>query len=136
MEMLAGGALLLVCGSVVGEWGQSHPQTVSLRSALSLGYLIAAGSLVGFTAYIWLLRAAPSSVVSTYAYVNPVVAVFLGWALAGEAVTARTLLAAGVIIAGVVVITTYRAHAQGEVREGVASAQASEVASASTRGRA
>ncbi len=68
------------------------------------------GSLVAFTAYIWLLRVTSAAKVSTYAYVNPVVAVFLGWSLAGEAVTIGTIVAAGIIIAAVVVITTYRSR--------------------------
>jgi drug/metabolite transporter (DMT)-like permease len=75
-----------------------------------LGYLIVFGALAGFTAYIWLLRVSTPAHVSTYAYVNPAVAIFLGWAFAGEPLTARTLLAAAVIVAAVVIITTYRAR--------------------------
>ena len=78
---------------------------MSLRSALGLLYLIVLGSIVAFSAYIWLLRVSTPSRVSTYAYVNPVVAVFLGWALAGEALTARMLVAATVIVSGVALIT-------------------------------
>lgn len=111
VEMLAGGALLLVGGSLAGEWPTLDPGAISSRSLLGLAYLILFGSLVGFTAYIWLLRNATASVVSTYAYVNPIVAVFLGWAFAGEAVTLRTLLAAAIIVAGVAVITTFQARA-------------------------
>jgi len=110
MEMLAGGALLLVVGTASGEWGAFHPEAISIRSLLALGYLIVFGSLVAFTAYIWLLRVAAPAHVSTYAYVNPVVALFLGWALAGEQITARMLIAAAVIVAAVVLITTYRAR--------------------------
>jgi drug/metabolite transporter (DMT)-like permease len=110
IEMLAGGALLLLAGSATGELAQVHLNTISARSALGLAYLIVFGSLVGFTAYIWLLRAAPPAIVSTYAYVNPVVAVLLGWALAGEPLTLRTLLAAAIIVTGVVVITTFQAR--------------------------
>jgi drug/metabolite transporter (DMT)-like permease len=110
VEMLAGGAFMLIAGSLSGEWPTLHVQAVSMRSLLGLVYLILIGSLVGFTAYIWLLRNTTSAVASTYAYVNPVVAVFLGWAFAGEAVTLRTVLAAAVIIAGVVVITTFQAR--------------------------
>lgn len=116
VEMLAGGVLLVLAGSVTGEWSTLHLQAVSARSLLGLVYLILVGSLVGFTAYIWLLRHTTAAVASTYAYVNPMVAVFLGWALAGETVTARTLLAAGVIIAGVVVITTFQARATRATR--------------------
>jgi drug/metabolite transporter (DMT)-like permease len=109
-EMLAGGALLLVAGSVTGEWSTLHVSAISLRSWLALAYLIVFGSIVGFTCYTWLLRATPASVAATYAYVNPLVAVFLGWALIGEPVTSRTLLAAVVIIAGVVIINVFQAR--------------------------
>ena len=81
MEMLTGGALLLLLGIVSGESRQLHLGAVALRSALGLVYLIAAGSLLGFSAYFWLLRTVPTARVSTYAFVNPAVAVFLGWAL-------------------------------------------------------
>ncbi len=108
MQMLAGGTLMLLVGSAIGEWVGFDYRAVSLRSVASLGFLIAFGSLIGFTAYIWLLRVTTVARASTYAYVNPAVAVFLGWALAGEALTPRTLLAAGVIVAAVVVITTYQ----------------------------
>ncbi len=107
MEMLAGGALLLLAGSVTGEWTRLEFSEVSARSMLSFVYLIIFGSLVGFTAYIWLLRVSTPARVSTYAYVNPVVAVILGAALAGEPITARALLAAVIILSAVVLITTY-----------------------------
>jgi drug/metabolite transporter (DMT)-like permease len=109
-EMLSGGALLLAVGSVTGEWSTMNLGAVSPRSWLALAYLIVFGSLVGFTCYTWLLRSTPASVATTYAYVNPLVAVFLGWALIGEPVTSRTLLAALVIISGVVIITTFQAR--------------------------
>lgn len=109
-EMLAGGAVLVGMGSLTGEWGRLQTHTISTRSLVSLAYLVVVGSLVGFTLYIWLLRTTAPAIVSTYAYANPVVAVFLGWALAGEAVTGRTLVAAAVIIAGVVVITSFPAR--------------------------
>jgi drug/metabolite transporter (DMT)-like permease len=107
-EMLSGGALLLVAGSLTGEWSTVHLAAISTRSWLAVAYLIVFGSIIGFTCYTWLLRATPTAVAATYAYVNPLVAVFLGWALIGEPVTARTLLAALVIISGVVVITTFQ----------------------------
>lgn len=118
MEMLAGGFLLLVAGSLTGEWVRLALDQISLRSALSVGYLIIFGSIVGFTAYIWLLRAVSPALVSTYAYVNPLVAVSLGWALAGESLNARTLLAAAVIVASVVLITTYRVHPSAPAEDG------------------
>lgn len=109
MEMLAGGALLLLAGSVRGEWTSLEFSNVSARSILSFVYLIIFGSLVGFTAYIWLLRVSTPARVSTYAYVNPVVAVMLGAALAGEPLTLRTILSAAIILGGVLLITTYGA---------------------------
>ena len=105
-EMLCGGGLLLLVGAFLGEPAQIDPAAVSVRSLLALLYLITFGALVGFTAYIWLLRVANPVLVSTYAYVNPIVAVFLGWLILGEPVTAPTIGAAAVIIAGVALITT------------------------------
>lgn len=122
MEMLAGGAVLLVLGAATGELGQVHLQAVSLRSALALLYLIVFGSLIAFTAYIWLLRNAPVARVATYAYVNPVVAVFLGWAFDHEQLSARTLLAAAVIVGGVVVITTFRSPVRAATEKAAAEA--------------
>ena len=104
MEMLAGGVLLLAAGSISGEWTRFRFDAITLESVLAFGYLICFGSLVGFTAYIWLLGVTTLARLSTYAYVNPVVAMFLGWALAGEPVTLQTLLAAAVIVTAVVVI--------------------------------
>lgn len=109
MQMLAGGVLLIALGSTAGEWAQLQLAEVSLKSWLALGYLIVFGSLIAFSAYIWLLRHAPIDKVSTYAYVNPVVAVLLGWALAGEPLTPRVLLAAAVIVGAVALIITRRA---------------------------
>jgi drug/metabolite transporter (DMT)-like permease len=117
MEMLGGGALLAVAGLVSGEWGRLDLAAATPRSLLAVGYLVVFGSLVGFTAYVWLLRVSTPPLVATYAYVNPVVAVFLGWAFAGEPVTARTLVAAAVIVGAVVLITTYRARPQAVVVE-------------------
>lgn len=110
MQMLAGGILLLLVGVIAGETGGLDPATFSLKSGLALLYLIIFGSLIGFTSYVWLLRVTPPSIASTYAYVNPVVAVFLGWLLAGERITPRILLASAVIVGGVAVITTARAR--------------------------
>jgi drug/metabolite transporter (DMT)-like permease len=108
MEMLAGGVLLTVGGTVFGEWGALNLSAVSLQSFLALIYLIVFGSIIAFSAYGWLLRVTTPARAATYAYVNPVVAVFLGWALAGEDLTARTLVAAAIIIGSVVIITVYR----------------------------
>ncbi len=117
MEMLAGGAVLLVMGLATGEAGRLNLQVVSTKSLLGLGFLIVFGSLVAYTAYIWLLRVSTPARVSTYAYVNPVVAVFLGWAFDKEPVTGRTLLAAAVIVAAVVVITTVQAGTSARQRK-------------------
>jgi drug/metabolite transporter (DMT)-like permease len=105
MEMLVGGAGLLLLGTLVGEWGRVDLSTVSARSLLSLGYLIIFGSLVGFAAYTWLLRVAPTALVSTYAYVNPLVAILLGNLLAQEPLSARVLIATAIILGAVAVIT-------------------------------
>lgn len=112
MEMLAGGALLLIAGLVTGEWVRVDLSAVSMRSLLALVYLILFGSLVGFSAYTWLLRVTTIARASTYAYVNPVVAVFLGWALAGETLTLPTLLATAVIVAGVMLIISQQARSR------------------------
>lgn len=111
IEMLAGGGLLAALGTATGEVGQIQFAQMSPRSLLALGYLIAFGSLVAFSAYVWLLRVSTPARVSTYAFVNPIVAVLLGWALAGEALTPRMLLAAALIVTAVVLITTRQASA-------------------------
>jgi len=105
MQMLAGGGLLIVAGILTGEATALDPATFSMRSVLALAYLIVFGALVGYTAYVWLLRVTTPAVASTYAYVNPIVAVFLGWLLAGELLTPRIMAASAVIIGGVVLIT-------------------------------
>jgi drug/metabolite transporter (DMT)-like permease len=105
MQMLAGGAALLVLSVVLGEPWAFDFGAVSRRSLLGLGYLVVFGSIVAFSAYIWLLRVSTPTRVSTYAYVNPVIAVLLGWALAGEALTARVAVAAAIIVSGVALIT-------------------------------
>lgn len=104
IEMVAGGALLLMASAVSGELWQFNPSAVTLKSLLSVAYLAVFGSIGGFTAYVWLLRVVSPARVSTYAFVNPVIAVFLGWSLGGEEMTARMGLAAVVIVAGVVLI--------------------------------
>jgi drug/metabolite transporter (DMT)-like permease len=108
MEMVAGGMILAVASAVTGEFGRLDPSAVSLESIMGLLYLIVFGSWVGFVAYIWLLQKTSTALVGTYAYVNPVVAVFLGWAILGEAITARTLIAGAVIVAGVALIVSAR----------------------------
>lgn len=106
MQMLLGGALLLAIGLMTGE--RVDVAAVSARSFWSLVYLASAGGLVAYAAYLWLLQVSTPARVATYAYVNPVVAVLLGWALAGESLTARIGLAAALVVAAVVLITTKR----------------------------
>lgn len=110
MQMLAGGALLLVVGVATGEVGRMDPAGFSTRSVSALLYLIVFGSLIGYSAYVWLLRVTEPALASTYAYVNPVVAVILGWLLADERMTARIAVAAVVIVGGVALITTTRSQ--------------------------
>jgi drug/metabolite transporter (DMT)-like permease len=104
MEMLAGGAALLLIAIVAGEWNDLDIATVSRRSALALIYLTVIGSSA-FVAYVWLLRVAPTPLVATYAYVNPLVAVLLGYFIAREPMALRTLLAAALIIGSVALVS-------------------------------
>lgn len=105
MQMLVGSLGLIILGTVVGEWSRVNPAEFTTNSLLGFGFLVIFGSWVGFASYIWLLRVAPTTLVSTYAYVNPLVAIMLGSLLAGEALTPRVLLAALFILGSVVVIT-------------------------------
>jgi drug/metabolite transporter (DMT)-like permease len=107
MEMLAGGAALFALAGAVGEWHRFDLSAVSLRSGLALAYLTVIGSC-GFVAYVWLLRVAPTPLVATYAYVNPLVAVLLGYFLAEEPLTPRILLGAGFIIGSVALVSSPR----------------------------
>src|SRR5438128_9099063 len=113
MEMIAGGVLLLVASVISQEWSGFHLGNVSFLSLVSFIYLIVFGSVIGFSSYVWLLTKTTTARVSTYAYVNPVVAVFLGYFLAGEQLTLRTLLASSVIVIAVVVITTFKSRRTG-----------------------
>jgi drug/metabolite transporter (DMT)-like permease len=102
MQMLCAAGLLGVTGAAMGEFGRVHPGTISAGSIAAFGYLVLFGSIVAFTAYGWLLRSgAPTVVISTYAYINPAVAVLLGWLFAGEAVGGRELAAGAVVVASV-----------------------------------
>ena len=105
MQMLAGGFVLALMAAVAGEGARFHPSDFSLKSIVALVYLIVFGALIAFTAYIWLLRATTPARVSTYAYVNPAVAVILGWLLAEERLDARAALAMIIILSAVVVVT-------------------------------
>lgn len=107
MQMIAGGILLLSASLITSDWTRIIMDQISLPSLLSWLYLIIFGSIVAFSSYIWLLKHTDISRVSTHAYINPLVAVILGWALAEEALTANNVIAAIVIILSVVVITTF-----------------------------
>jgi drug/metabolite transporter (DMT)-like permease len=109
MQMLGGGTCLLVTGLLSGEGRGFHLAQVSATSTVALIYLAVLGSLIAFTAYSWLLKATTPARAATYAYVNPAVAVVLGWAVAGEPLTARMVLSMCVIVAAVMVITTAKA---------------------------
>lgn len=105
MEMLTGGTGLLLLGLLTGELRQLNLHALSARSLIAFVYLIVFGSWIGFTAYTWLLRAAPTPLVSTYAYINPVVAVLLGHLLASEPLTLNTIIAAVIVVVSVALIT-------------------------------
>jgi drug/metabolite transporter (DMT)-like permease len=113
MEMLAGSAGLFIMATISGEWGRLDLAAISTRSWLGMIYLIVFGAWVGFASYTWLLRVAPTTLVSTYAYVNPLVAIFLGAMLAGEEITPRVLFAAAIIIGSVILITMTQPASQG-----------------------
>jgi drug/metabolite transporter (DMT)-like permease len=108
-QMLSGGVMLTLAAAAFGEFHNFHPSTVSRAAWLASLYLIVAGSIIGFTAYVWLLHHESPTKVGTYAYVNPVVAVLLGYFLGGEALGLRTILGTLLILISVVVITTTRA---------------------------
>ena len=103
MGMLAGGTLLAVAGAVSGELDDVRFTAEALAAT---AYLVVFGSLIGFSAYVWLLKVVPASTVSTYAYVNPVIAVLLGWAFNDEAITGRTLIAGAAIVVGVALMVS------------------------------
>jgi drug/metabolite transporter (DMT)-like permease len=107
-QMLAGGVLLALTATALGELRNFHPEAVSHGAWLALLYLIVAGSIIGFTAYVWLIHHESPTKVGTYAYVNPVVAVLLGYFLGGETLGLRTILGTMFVLISVVVITTTR----------------------------
>jgi len=110
LEMTMGGACLLAASLLRGEWSGFSLAAVSARSAWSLAYLFLFGSLIGFTAYVWLLHHTTPTRAATYAFVNPLVAVVLGWAIVGESLSPVTLMAATIIIAAVIVIVAARSE--------------------------
>jgi drug/metabolite transporter (DMT)-like permease len=116
MEMLAGCVGLFVLSALVGEWKQFDLSTIQPRSLWGLVYLITFGSLIGFVSYTWLLRNAPTPLVATYAYVNPLVAILLGVLFAGETLDILILISAAIIISSVVIINYARYSARQPVQ--------------------
>lgn len=116
MQMLAGGVMLILMSLVTGEWSRFDIAAVSANSWFALVYLIIFGAIIAFTAYSWLLQNVSPSALSTYAYVNPAIAVFLGWAIAGESLTGQMLVGAAVIVASVALITMQKKRA-GKVED-------------------
>jgi drug/metabolite transporter (DMT)-like permease len=106
MQSFAGGAILLIAGLLAGEFRGLHLGAISVRSWFALSYLIVFGSGIGFSAYIYILHKSTAARVATYAFVNPVVALFLGWLIAGETITLRTVIAAAVILTAVILVIT------------------------------
>jgi drug/metabolite transporter (DMT)-like permease len=124
-QMICGGLLLLFAGIVTGETRRFHPGSMSILSLASFVYLVIIGAVVGYTAYIWLLRHCEPAKVATYAYVNPIVAVLLGAVFAGETLSMRTFIAAGLIIGSVALVITaqqLRARVEPEISPEVAPA--------------
>jgi drug/metabolite transporter (DMT)-like permease len=109
-QMLLGGGVCALTGVLTGELGDFHPADFSARSLIGFAYLVVFGSWLAFAAYAWLLQNAPVSRVATYAYVNPVVAIALGWAILGEAVTKTTFVGAAVIVASVAAVVRTEAR--------------------------
>jgi drug/metabolite transporter (DMT)-like permease len=107
-QMLVGGMLLALTGAAVGEFRDFHPAAITRGVWIGLAYLIVFGSIVGFTAYVWLIHHESPTKVGTYAYVNPVVAVLLGYFFGGEGLGLRTILGSACVLVSVVVITTTR----------------------------
>src|SRR6266699_1891200 len=104
LSLLAGSVQLLLVGTIAGEYRGFSFASVTLRSWLALGYLVVFGSVVAFTAYNWLMEHYPPTLVATHTYINPIVAVLLGWLLAGEAVTLNVLLSAAMVVSAVMLV--------------------------------
>ncbi len=115
MQSLTGGVMLLIAGLSIGESRGLHQGAISMRSWLALGYLIVFGSGIGFSAYIYILQKSTAARVATYAFVNPVVALFLGWLILEETITLRTVVAAAVILTAVILVITAPAPAVSPV---------------------
>jgi drug/metabolite transporter (DMT)-like permease len=114
LQMIVGGVLLFSTSLATGEWTRIKPDSVSLSSVIALLYLIVFGSLIAFTSYIWLLKQVAPARIATYAYINPIVALLLGWALASEQPTFRSLLATTIILISVAATTLYKSEPKEE----------------------
>lgn len=130
VQMITGGVVLVLGALVLGEFNGLDPSSFSRGSLFGLGYLVVFGSLLAFTAYTWLLHNAPISKVSTYAYVNPVVAVFLGWIILSETITPLMLVGAAVIVASVAFIVRHEVQVKREADRAAAAETAQPEASA------
>jgi len=115
-QMLLGGLVITIVGLAVGEAGDVEPAAFSARSLVALAYLVAVGSWFAFTAYAWLLQNAPISRVATYAYVNPVVAIVLGWLVLDEVITPITLIGAAIIVVSVFLVVRIEAGLRANVK--------------------
>ncbi len=118
LQLLCGGALQFAIAIPAGELGRFDPAQVSTTSWVAMIYLAIVSSIIAYSAFVWLMRVSTPTKVSTYAYVNPVIAVFLGWLLANEPLTTRTLIAAGIIIASVILINGYTGKSRPNLRFG------------------
>jgi len=116
MELLGGGALLVALAGALGEWSRLGPQAFTPRPLLSMAYMIVASSLLGFTAFAWLLRHTSPARAGSYAFVNPVVAVLVGWAVGGEPLHLRTLAAGAAVVGGVALVVLSGARAPRPAR--------------------
>jgi drug/metabolite transporter (DMT)-like permease len=125
-QMLTGGVFLVITAAALGEFHDFHPASVSHEAWLSLIYLIVAGSIIGFTAYLWLIHHESPTKVGTYAYVNPVVAVLIGYFLGGEALGARTILGTLLVLTSVVTINLTKAKKPAEAPPSEPAAEAVE----------
>lgn len=117
MQSFAGGVILLFAGWFAGEFHALHLGSISTRSWVAFAYLIVFGSGIGFSAYIYILHKSTAARVGTYAFVNPVVALFLGWLIVDETITMRTVMAAGIILTAVILVITAPHHAPAPVTE-------------------
>ncbi len=113
VQLLGGGGALLIAALVHGDFAQLNLAGISAHSWIAFAYLVTAGSLVGFSAFVWLMKHSTPALASTYAYVNPIVAVFLGWLVLGESIGPRTLVGSAIIVTAVAIITAQKSRPAG-----------------------